>query len=71
MALQEELTGPASTIPLQNKLPIVILAIPRRNPYLKPVIGSKLRFVIIPTSSNQFKTEGVASQLQECSSDDS
>ena len=46
--LQDPLLSPTSTTPLQNNDPIVILAFPLKNPYLNPVIGSKLRLVIFP-----------------------
>ena len=67
IALQDSLLGPTSATPLQCRLPIVIFALPRKNPYLKPVIGNRVRFLIFPISVNQSSTGGDASQLQDCS----
>ena len=65
IALQDDILEPTSTMPRHTKFPIVILAFPLRNPYLKPVIGNKERFEISPISDNQSRTGGVASQLQD------
>ena len=65
IALQDDILEPTSTIPWQTKFPIVTLAFPLKNPYLNPVIGNNERFVISPTSDNQPRIGGVASQLQD------
>ena len=66
IALQDSLIDPTLAIPLQCRLPIVMFAFPRKNPYLNPVIGNRVRFVIFPMSTNQSKTGGDASQLHDC-----